>query len=118
VSYYFAVVRQHDDQLLGSCYVSVQAQQQGEIGYILGVDYWGQGYATEAARCVLAFGFETLQLHRTFADVVCENHGSVRVLERLGMQREARLLETQWFHNRWWDTCIYAALAREWTTHD
>ncbi len=114
LSYYFALIQREDNQLIGSCYVTVQPEQQGEIGYLVGVDYWGQGYATEAARQIIEFGFGKLQLHRIYAEALNENRASIQVLEKVGMRREGVLRENKWFKNRWWDTCIYAVLTNEW----
>jgi RimJ/RimL family protein N-acetyltransferase len=115
-SYYFAIEQRQDGQVAGSVYIAVRQPEarQAEIGYMLGVDFWGQGYATEAARAVLGFGFETLAMHRIYAEALRDNQASIRVLEKLGMRREALLHENQWFQGRWWDTCIYALLEQEW----
>ena len=59
-----------------------------EIGWRLGVDYWGRGYATEAARAVLTYGFETLDLREIVSFTVPGNARSIRVMERLGMTRD------------------------------
>jgi [ribosomal protein S5]-alanine N-acetyltransferase len=59
-----------------------------ELGYWIGKPYWGRGYATEAARAVVRFGFESLGLNRIHAHHFAENPASGRVLEKIGMQRE------------------------------
>ena len=75
-SYYFAVLRKSDSCLLGSCYIAVrdETHRQAEIGYVLGTDYWGQGYATEAARTVIAFGFQNLNIHRILCRSPCREY--------------------------------------------
>jgi len=60
-----------------------------EIGWRLSFEHWGQGYATEAARAALAFGFEHLQLSEIVAFTVPANARSRRVMERLGMTRSS-----------------------------
>ncbi|HUZ00168.1 MAG TPA: GNAT family N-acetyltransferase [Thermomicrobiaceae bacterium] len=87
---------------------------EGNIGYELSPEHWGRGYATEAARAMLDFGFRELSLHRVWAECVAENTGSAHVLEKLGMRQEARFREHEWFRDRWWDTLIYAILDYEW----
>ncbi len=111
-----AVVRKDDGHMIGNCGIRVNAPEHREanIGYELNPDEWGQGFATEAATAMLRFGFEDLRMHRIWAECNAENTGSIRVLAKLGMQREARFREHQWFRNRWWDTEIYAILDREW----
>ena len=83
-------------------------------GYCLNRDYWGHGYATEAAQAVISFGFEQLGLHRIFA--ICDpcNVASWRVLARAGMRREGHLLEDRWQKGQWRDSYLYAILEREW----
>ena len=65
-----------------------KAQNSGEIGYVLHPDFWGKGYACEAARCVIDFGFERLGLHRIEARFMMGNEQSLRVMEKLGMRFE------------------------------
>ncbi|MBZ0302759.1 MAG: GNAT family N-acetyltransferase [Anaerolineae bacterium] len=115
-SFYFVVERLADSRVMGSVYIAQRNQdrEQAEIGYMLGVDFWNEGYATEAADCVIQFGFEVLRLHRIYAEAVCENLASIRVLGKLNMRREGVLRENQYFHSRWWDTCMYALLRHEW----
>lgn len=59
-----------------------------EIGWRLAFDYWGQGYATEAARAALEFGFDQLQLDEIVSFTVPANERSRRVMERLGMTHD------------------------------
>ena len=112
-----AIVDPANGQLLGNCGIRVNDPERREanIGYELDPNVWGRGYATEAAGAILTFGFETLGMHRVWAECVAENTGSVRVLEKLGMRQEARFREHQRFRGRWWDTLIYAILEREWS---
>jgi RimJ/RimL family protein N-acetyltransferase len=61
---------------------------RAELGYWIGVPFWGRGYATEAARAMLAHGFRDLKLPRIFACYYAANPSSGRVLEKIGMKRE------------------------------
>ncbi|ASW54644.1 GNAT family N-acetyltransferase [Plantactinospora sp. KBS50] len=88
--------------------------RQGEIGYILHPDAGRQGYATEAARAMLRLGFDGLGLHRIVGRLDARNTASARVLERLGMRREAHLRENEYVKGEWTDEVVYALLAREW----
>jgi ribosomal-protein-alanine N-acetyltransferase len=67
------------------------AHQRADLGYWLGVPFWGQGYATEAARLVISFGFARLHLHRIQARCFPRNRASARVLEKVGMRYEGLL---------------------------
>lgn len=111
-----AIVDPGDGRLLGNAGLRVNdaALGEGNIGYELAPDHWGRGYATEAARAMLDLGFGELGLHRIWAECVADNAASARVLEKLGMRREAHLREHRRERDRWWDTLIYAMLDREW----
>jgi RimJ/RimL family protein N-acetyltransferase len=65
--------------------------QRADLGYWLGVPFWGLGYATEAARLVISYGFVRLQLHRIQARCFPRNRASARVLEKAGMRYEGLL---------------------------
>ena len=90
----------------------------GELGYALHVAYRGCGYATEAARALVAYAFTSLDLHRIQAATSSHNTGSWRVMERLGMVREGRLKEADFQDGHWVDRFIYGILAREWPGAD
>lgn len=87
---------------------------QAEIGYIFSPAHAGKGYATEAVAAMLAIGFQTVGLHRIFARLDAANAGSVGVVERLGLRREAHLRENDRFNGKWGDEYIYALLQSEW----
>jgi len=70
--------------------VAAPQHQHAELGYWLGVPYWGKGYATEASRAVVEYGFRELKLHRIFASHVPNNPASGRVLQKIGMAHEGR----------------------------
>ena len=91
-----------------------ELHRQGEIGFIVHPSHHGHGYATEAARPLLAFAFETLGLHRVVGRAEPRNVGSIRVLEKLGMRREAHFVENEWVKGEWQSEVVYAMLAQEW----
>ena len=86
----------------------------GEVGYVFNPAFQGQGYATEAAREMLRLGFETCKFHRMIACCDARNTASMRVMERLGMRREAHYVENEFIKGEWTDELIYAMLEREW----
>jgi RimJ/RimL family protein N-acetyltransferase len=114
--YQLAIVSRADGQLLGTCGLRLETfnAHEGELGYELAPACWGQGYATEAAYAMLAFGFEEVQLHRIRAFCIAENHASTRVLEKLGLQCEGRIREKYWMKYHWWDVLLYGMLESEW----
>ncbi len=88
--------------------------RQGEIGYVLHPAHHGRGYATEAAEALLRVGFETYDLHRIVGKIDARNEASGRVLERLGMRREAAFRENEFVKGEWTTEVVYAILADEW----
>ncbi|MCC7358486.1 MAG: GNAT family N-acetyltransferase [Anaerolineales bacterium] len=113
--YQFAVTLKDTGELIGNCGVrrTAPGALEADLGYELAPAYWGKGYATEAARAVLAFGFAALGAHRLEAQCVADNIASARVLEKIGMRLEGRLRDKEYFKGCWWDRLIYAALAGE-----
>jgi RimJ/RimL family protein N-acetyltransferase len=111
-----AVVERERDALIGEIYLFLTSAEhrQGEIGYLIHPDYHGQGYATEAARVALRLGFEHFGMHRIVARCDARNEPSRRVMERLGMRREAHLRENELFKGEWSDELVYAMLEWEW----
>jgi RimJ/RimL family protein N-acetyltransferase len=90
-------------------------QRIWEIGWVFHPTYHGQGYATEAAAALLRQGFETLELHRVVATCQPENVASWRVMERLGMRREAHFRKgVQVNETTWLDEYLYAILDEDW----
>ncbi len=111
-----AVVLKSSGQLIGNCGIrrtSADARE-ADIGYELAPDHWGHGYATEAARAIVRFGFEELKVHRIWAWCIADNAASSHVLEKIGLKLEGRLREKEHFKGRWWDTLMYAILENEW----
>jgi [ribosomal protein S5]-alanine N-acetyltransferase len=85
--------------------------REWEMGWTVNAHDWGHGYATEAAREMLAFAFGELHAHRVVAFCNVMNTASTRVMEKIGMQQEGRLRETRWWNNGWIDEFVYAILA-------
>ena len=109
-------VELHDTgELIGNVNVVVDPHnRQGEIGFIFHPAHQGHGYATEAARALLDDAFERHGLHRVYGRLEPRNAASARVLEKLGMRREAHLIENEWVKGEWQSEAVYALLAREW----
>jgi [ribosomal protein S5]-alanine N-acetyltransferase len=85
-----------------------------EIGWVISSGHQGHGYATEAARALMDFSFRTLRCHRVIATCQPENPASWRIMEKLGMRREAHFRKALHQKNGvWWDEYFYALLADE-----
>jgi RimJ/RimL family protein N-acetyltransferase len=89
-------------------------QQRGELGYWIGTPYWNKGFATEAARAVVDFGFARRHLHRLAAGHFAVNPASGRVMEKLGMTREGVLRSHLCRFGEFHDVVCYALLRDEW----
>jgi len=87
---------------------------QAELGFWVAVECWGQGYATEAARAVVAFGFEQLSLNRIYAHHMVRNPASGRVLAKIGMKPEGLLRQRVRKWEVFEDVVLMALLREEW----
>lgn len=88
----FAVTIREKEELIGAVGLSIiQEHKRGELGYWLGASYWDQGFCTEAAQAVVAYGFEELNLNRIHANHFATNPASGRVMMKIGMTREGVL---------------------------
>ena len=112
----FAVHHKQDNKMIGevSIHVLPIVQSRGIVGWSFHPDYQGQGYASEAARVLLTYGFSFLGLHRltTFCDT--RNTASHRLMERLGMRREVHSRQSMLLRGVWQDEYHYALLCYEW----
>jgi RimJ/RimL family protein N-acetyltransferase len=103
-------------QAIGNCGIRRKPGNnwEADIGFELAPEYWGRGYATEAALAMVDFGFRELGVHRISSWCIADNAASARVLEKVGLRPEGRLRENEHFKGRWWDTLLYGLLEREW----
>lgn len=85
-----------------------------EVWYKINVEHWNKGYATEAIRAVISFGFNRLKLHRIEAGCAVENLASIRVLEKAGMIQEGRKRQILPLKTGWMDSFEFAILDEEW----
>jgi RimJ/RimL family protein N-acetyltransferase len=86
----------------------------GELGFILHPDHHGRGYATEAAAPLLELGFTCFGMRRIVGSTEVRNLASARVLEKLGMRREAHFVENELVKGEWQSEYVYALLEAEW----
>ncbi len=112
---WLAITMRSDERQIGGVGLRLdQSHQHAELGYWLGVPYWGKGYATEAGREMLRYGFKDLHLHRIFASHFKHNVASGGILRKLSMRHEGCQRE----HLRKWDQFVdselYGILQHEW----
>ncbi|HEX7837141.1 MAG TPA: GNAT family protein [Kofleriaceae bacterium] len=86
----------------------------GELWCVLAPAEHGRGIVTEAARAVIELAFGQLGMHPLLGDCDPRNAASARLMERLGMRREAHHVQNLWAKGEWCDSWIYALLASEW----
>jgi RimJ/RimL family protein N-acetyltransferase len=115
--FYLAVQEHATGELIGggALDVSSYTHRQGEIGYYLRPDRWGNKLGTEIAQLLLALGFERLGLHRVEASADPDNIASHRVLQHLRMREEGRLRDRYLIDGRWNDRLLFAITRPEWT---
>ncbi len=98
----WAVVEKSSGETIGYCglffFPDVCGQPEIEIGYRLARSHWGRGYATEAARAVRDYAFQTLNVQRLIALIDPENTASIRVAEKLGMVYEKDVMFPGYTH--------------------
>jgi RimJ/RimL family protein N-acetyltransferase len=80
------LVTARDGTIMGACGVAMPASQAPELGYWLGVAYWGEGYATEALHAVIDYAFDEFEHTALHAGARVTNPASRRVLEKCGFQ--------------------------------
>jgi RimJ/RimL family protein N-acetyltransferase len=113
---WIACVGVADDEVVVDLTLNVRSEEGrgGELGFIVHPRHQGRGYATEAARALLDWAFEAAGFHRIYARHEPRNVASGRVLEKLGMRKEAHFVENEWVKGEWQSDIVYAILDREW----
>ena len=110
------IEREYDGVFIGWCSLNRwnPTYRSASLGYCLTEAAWGQGYGTEAARALLQWAFETLDLNRVQAETDTRNTASAHVLEKLGFVREGTLREDCIVNGDVSDSWVYGLLRREW----
>jgi [ribosomal protein S5]-alanine N-acetyltransferase len=110
-----AITLRETGQLVGGVGLEIPDWDNGHgwTGYWLIPTYWHQGYGTEAASAVCEIAFERLRLHRIDASVFEFNPRSMRLLQRLGFQKEGRKREILHRGGRWNDEIVFGLLASD-----
>lgn len=89
---------------------SIPKYNKAEIHYSLIPYYWNKGYAFEAVKALLNFGFKRLKLHRIQAGVATGNSNSIKLLQNIGMKQEGIHREILPIGGKWIDNFSYAIL--------
>jgi RimJ/RimL family protein N-acetyltransferase len=112
-----AVVLREDDRLVGLCGLhEIDARNHhAEMGLVIGDPAdWGRGLGADAARLMVGYGFDTVNLNRIWLEVYEDNPAARRIYERLGFKLEGTLRQHGFRDGRWWDIHYMGLLAHEW----
>lgn len=103
-------------ELIGTCMLGALSfrHRRAEVGLVLRRDRWGQGLAAQALAVLFAFCFDRLGLHRLEADVDPDNLRSLRLLEKLGFQREGHLRQRWHTYGQPRDGIVLGLLRPDW----
>ena len=104
------------DAVIGTCTLThlSTTHERAEVGFAIRQTRWGQGLGSEAVTTAIDFAFQELGLHRIEADVDPRNERSLRLLDRLGFQREGHLRERYYMNGERQDAVMMAVLRAEW----
>lgn len=105
-----------EGRVIGECGLTVtnREDRQGALGYQFHPRFTGRGFATRAVAITLGLGFQQLGLHRIVAETDVRNERSCRLLERVGLRREAHFRHDHFINGEWVDSYLYAILDEEW----
>lgn len=113
----FATILKETGALIGAASL-FNLDTEPELGWTIHRNYWRQGYGTEIGEALLHFAFEKLELRRIIAGCNAKNTASYRIMEKIGMHREAHFIKAQREKNNlnaeWCDRFQYAILREEW----
>jgi ribosomal-protein-alanine N-acetyltransferase len=115
---FYLAVTLPDDDLIGFARLALNGVRAGKLGYAIRADQWGKGYATDAARTLISYGFEQLSLHRISAAIGPDNDPSIALVRRLGFQYEGRLRDHVHTNGAWRDSLLFSILTHEWVKPD
>lgn len=113
--YYLAVTLPGDDRVIGFARLGLDGVKAAKLGYAVRASEQGHGYATDAARALIQFGFRELGLHRISAAIGPDNAPSLSMIKRLGFTFEGRIRHHVYTNGDWRDSLLYSVLEHEWT---
>jgi [ribosomal protein S5]-alanine N-acetyltransferase len=110
--YYASIIQKTTEAIVGTAMIFNfdHEANKAEIGYVLHKDYWGKGYGTESVALMNNFAFKTLNLHKIYANVVDENIGSARILEKNKFVLEGRLRDHYFIEDKYYDALVYGKI--------
>lgn len=114
----WGIVQKETNKLIGTCCLGdfEEGARRSEIGYSVIQSEWGKGYATEAIKAVIDFGFNNMNLNRIEATITPGNDASVKVLKKLNFKQEGIVRERDLIKGKLEDGIIMALLKKEYST--
>ena len=114
-SYTFVMETIEDKHFVGLIAINLgkAKYKNAEVWFKLHPNFWSKGFATEALNQIITFGFNELNLHRIEAGCAIDNIGSIKVLEKVGMIREAHTRQLLPLKSGWSDNYGYAILSTD-----
>ncbi len=111
----WGIVHKETNTLIGSCsFVNWDNRNRNaELGYVLSEQYWNQGMMTEVIKEIVAYGFDRIGLMRIEARCMVNNIASAKVMEKVGMVKEARRRKILPLKDGWSDNYEFAILEEE-----
>lgn len=112
---FFAIELKKIHKVIGNIYLGRRDFNTRELGYVLNEDYQSKGYGSAASKAMIEFAFKR-GVHRIYAECAPQNAPSWKLMERVGLKREANFKKNVSFHTDdkgnpiYWDTYVYAAI--------
>ncbi len=114
-SFVFAIETLEERKFIGLIGINLgkEKYRNAEVWFKIKTAFWNKGFATEALKQIISFGFENLSLHRIEAGCAIDNIGSIKVLEKVGMTKEAHTRKLLPLKSGWSDNYGYAILSTD-----
>lgn len=107
IGYTFGI-RNKEEELIGAIGLHDRDDDKAELGYWIGIPYWNKGYVTEAGRAIVDFGFKELGLNKIYATHFFHNPASGKIMEKIGMEKEAVLKQHAKKDEEYFDLAMYS----------
>ncbi|WP_368659612.1 GNAT family N-acetyltransferase (plasmid) [Metabacillus halosaccharovorans] len=114
IEYPLTIIYKDLNEIIGTITIrNDKSNNKGELGYWIGQEYWGKGFATEAVNKIIEFGFNELNLNKIWASALSSNKASTVVLQKAGLQKEGTLRQNRLLHEEYEDVDVYGLLQVE-----
>lgn len=115
--YTFAIRTKERNNFIGGIGLNIERKyKRAEIGYWIAKPFWGKGYATEATKSIIEFGFKNLDLNKFTSSYLAKNPASGKVMENSGMKKEGELKEHIFKNSEYHDLILYGLTKKQNTT--